>query len=61
MLARAVNVPFRPDRVDEANRIVQDEIVPVLEERAGFEDQLLLVQRDTAKPSPSTYGRPKRT
>jgi hypothetical protein len=44
MFGRPVNVEFRPGRVGEANRIIQDEIVPVLQEQERFERQLLLVQ-----------------
>jgi heme-degrading monooxygenase HmoA len=49
MFARAVNVKFQSGKVDEASCIVQEVIVPVLKEQAGFRGQLLLVQRDTGK------------
>ena len=49
MFARAVNVQFQSGKVDEASRIVEEAIVPVLKERKGFKGQLLLAQRDTGK------------
>jgi len=49
MFARAVNIQFQSGKVDEASRIVQEAIVPVLKERKGFKGQLLLTQRDTGK------------
>jgi hypothetical protein len=49
MFARAVNVEFRSGKVDEASRIVQEDIVPVLKAQKGFKGQLLLTQRDTGK------------
>ncbi len=49
MFARAVNVQFQSGKVDEASRIVEDSIVPVLKEQKGFKGQLLLTQRDTGK------------
>ncbi len=49
MLARAVTVRFQPGQVEEASRIVREEIVPAMEELDGFEGQFLLTQRDTRK------------
>jgi len=49
MYARAVNVQFQSDKADEANRLVKDAIVPVLQEQKGFKGQLFLTQRDTGK------------
>ena len=49
MYARAVNVQFQSGKVDEANQIVKDAIVPALKEQKGFKGQFLLVQRDTGK------------
>jgi len=49
MFARAVNIQFQYDKVDEASRIVEEAIVPVLRERKGFKGQLLLTQPDTGK------------
>lgn len=49
MYARAVNVQFQSGKVDEANHIVKDAIVPVLREQKGFKGQFLLIQRDTGK------------
>jgi heme-degrading monooxygenase HmoA len=49
MYARAVNVQFQSGKVDEANHIVKDAIVPVLKEQKGFKGQFLLTQRDTGK------------
>lgn len=49
MYARAVSIQFQPGKVDEASRIVQDSIVPVMKGQKGFKGQLLLIQRDTGK------------
>jgi heme-degrading monooxygenase HmoA len=49
MYARAVNVQFQSGKVDQANHIVKDAIVPVLQEQKGFKGQFLLTQRDTGK------------
>jgi heme-degrading monooxygenase HmoA len=49
MHARAVNIQFQPGRIAEANRIVEDAILPVLKEQKGFKGQFLLTQRDTGK------------
>ena len=49
MYARAVNVQFQAGKVDEASRIVKDDIVPVLKEQKGFKGQLLFTQPDTRK------------
>jgi heme-degrading monooxygenase HmoA len=49
MYARAVNVEFQSGKVEEANRIVKESIVPVLQKQKGFKGQLLLTQRDTGK------------
>jgi heme-degrading monooxygenase HmoA len=49
MHARAVNIQFQSGRIAEANRIVEDAIVPVLKEQKGFKGQFLLTQRDTGK------------
>ena len=44
-----VNIQFLAGKVDEANHIVEDAIVPVLKEQKGFKGQLLLTQHDTGK------------
>ncbi len=49
MYARAVNLQFQTGKVDEASRIVNESIVPVMKEQKGFKGQLLLTQRDTGK------------
>ncbi|MEA3376665.1 MAG: hypothetical protein U9R72_10785 [Chloroflexota bacterium] len=49
MFARAVNVRFQPDKVDDACRIVEGEIVPAMESEEGLKGQLLLTQPDTGK------------
>ncbi len=49
MYARVVNVQFQPGKLDEANRIVNESIVPVLKEQKGFKNQFLLTQQDTGK------------
>ncbi len=49
MFARMVNIQFQSGKVDEANHIVQDSIVPILKAQKGFKGQLLLTQRDTGK------------
>jgi len=47
MLARVVRVQFQTGKLDEATRIVRDEIVPEMKEQQGFEGQLLLTQEET--------------
>ncbi len=49
MFARAVNVQFQPGQVEEASRIVQETITPVVKEQKGFKGQLFLTQGDTGK------------
>jgi heme-degrading monooxygenase HmoA len=49
MYARAVNVQFQSGKADEANHLVKNAIVPVLQEQKGFKGQLFLTQRDTGK------------
>jgi heme-degrading monooxygenase HmoA len=49
MYARAVNVQFQSGKADEANYLVKNAIVPVLQEQKGFKGQLFLTQRDTGK------------
>ena len=44
-----MNIQFQPGKIDEANRIVKESIVPVLREQKGFRGQLFLIQRDTSK------------
>jgi hypothetical protein len=46
MYARHVTVHGSPDKVEEAIRSVQETILPVLRECAGFKGQLFLVDRD---------------
>jgi hypothetical protein len=46
MYARHVTVHGSPDRVDEAVRMVRDQVLPVLQGCAGFKGQLLLIDRD---------------
>jgi heme-degrading monooxygenase HmoA len=49
MHARVVNVQFQQGRLDEAKRIVNESVVPVLKEQKGFRYQFLLTQQDTSK------------
>jgi gamma-glutamyl phosphate reductase len=49
MYARVVNVQFQQGKLDEAKRIVNESIVPVLKEQKGFKSQFLLTQQDTSK------------
>ena len=49
MHARVVNVQFQQGRLDEAKRIVNESVVPVLKEQKGFRSQFLLTQQDTSK------------
>lgn len=49
MYARAVSLQFQTGEVDEASRIVNESITPVMKEQKGFKGQLLLTQRDTGK------------
>jgi heme-degrading monooxygenase HmoA len=49
MYARAVNIQFQPGKIDEANRIVNESVIPVLREQKGFRGQLFLIQHETSK------------
>jgi heme-degrading monooxygenase HmoA len=49
MYARAVNMQFQPGKIDEANRIVNESVIPVLREQKGFRGQLFLIQHETSK------------
>lgn len=49
MYARAVSIQFQPGKVDEAVRIVQNSIVPVIKGQKGFKGQLLFTQKETGK------------
>jgi heme-degrading monooxygenase HmoA len=49
MHARVVNVQFQQGRLDEAKRIVNESVVPVLKEQKGFRSQFLLTQQNTSK------------
>ncbi len=49
MYARVVNVQLKQGMLDEAKRIVNESIVPVLKEQKGFKNQFLLTQQDTNK------------
>lgn len=49
MYARAVNIQFQPGKIDEANRIVNESVIPVLREQKGFRGQLFLIQHETNK------------
>jgi heme-degrading monooxygenase HmoA len=44
-----VNVQFQQGRLDEAKRIVNESVVPVLKEQKGFRSQFLLTQQNTSK------------
>ena len=47
MYARVVNVQFLEGKLDEAKRIVNEDVVPALKKQKGFNSQLLLTQEDT--------------
>lgn len=49
MYARVTTIQFQPGKVDEASRIVQSSIVPVMKEQKGFKGGLLFTQQDTGK------------
>jgi heme-degrading monooxygenase HmoA len=49
MYARVVNIQFKQGKLEEAKRIVNESVVPVLKEQKGFKSQLLLTQQDTGK------------
>jgi heme-degrading monooxygenase HmoA len=52
MQARAVNIPFKLGKIEEASPIVKDSIVPAMKRQKGFKGQLLLTQSDTGKAIP---------
>jgi len=47
MYARVVRVQFKEGMLDEAIRIVDEAVVPVLKEQKGFKSQFLLTQQET--------------
>ncbi len=49
MRARVVSVQIQQGKMEEASRIVQQLIVPVMREQHGFKAQLFLTQEDTGK------------
>lgn len=49
MLARVVDVQFQPGTVEEAVKIVRDDILPVIRKQKGFRGQLLLTRADSGK------------
>ncbi len=49
MYARVVNVQLKQGMLDEAKRIINESVVPVLKEQKGFKSQFLLTQQDTNK------------
>lgn len=49
MYARVVNVEFKQGQLDEAKRIVNESVVPVLKQQKGFRRQFLLAQPETRK------------
>lgn len=49
MYARAVNIQFQPGKIDEANHIVKELVIPALREQKGFRGQLFLTQHDMSK------------
>jgi len=49
MYARVVKVEFQEGRLDEAKRIVNESVVPVLKNQKGFKNQILLIQQETRK------------
>lgn len=49
MFARTITVQFKVDRVDEAIRIYEENIVPIARSLKGYKGIYLLVDRETGK------------
>ena len=49
MFARTITVQFKVDRVDEAIRIYEQNIVPIARSLEGFKGIYMLVDRETGK------------
>jgi len=49
MFARVVNIQFQTGKIDEANRIVKESVIPPMKGVKGFKGQLFLTQRGTSK------------
>jgi heme-degrading monooxygenase HmoA len=49
MYARVVNIQFQVGKIDEANLIVKNSVIPVVKKQKGFKGQLFLTQHDTNK------------
>ncbi len=49
MYARVVIIQFQAGKIDEANCIVRDSVIPVVKEQKGFKGQLFLTQHNTSK------------
>jgi heme-degrading monooxygenase HmoA len=49
MYARVTNIQFQPGKIDEATRIVADQVVPPMKNVKGFKGQLFLTDSKTSK------------
>jgi hypothetical protein len=43
MFARSVSIRLKPNSVTELNRILENEILPLLRKQQGFENELTLI------------------
>ncbi len=46
MYVRQVTAHFKPDKFDQFNRKLEDEIIPTLREQPGFRDELSFFDKD---------------
>lgn len=49
MNARVTIIQFQPGKIDEANRIVEESVIPPMKNVKGFRGQLFLIDRNANK------------
>ncbi|MCI0654540.1 MAG: hypothetical protein L0Y39_08700 [Methylococcaceae bacterium] len=49
MYVRAITLPLKPDKIDEAVRLFRDSIAPMFQKRKGFQQGYLVGDRSAAK------------
>ena len=49
MYVRAITLPLKPEKIDEAVRLFKESIAPMFQKRKGFKQGYLVGDRSTAK------------
>ena len=49
MFARVTTVQASPDKVEQANRLINDQVIPAVRQMQGFKAGYWLVDRDTGR------------